>query len=224
MSFYKNRTVIITAAVLVLVLVVAFVPVLEKEYTELKTQTVTETYYESEPYTEIITEIVISEQTSHLFSHLDPFNIIDTGRKIFTKEIDITDKTDNIINGYVKMFQGIHCNFYVVSEQYYLLHAVYTVNPPEEYYVGIDNAEYQTFSFVPDYSGTYYFVFTAYEPVPDYYMGELNKFDADWYWQQEIEQQTEVESYHDVAKQREVTKEVEVIEVKRVSLLRYLLN
>lgn len=222
MPFNINRKVIILAAAVVVVLVIAFVPMLEKEYTEIEAQTVMETYYESEPYTEVITEIVVVEHTFNLFNAPE-FALALGGRKVYTAEIDISDKTANIITGYVKMLEYAPYNFYVVSEAYYLKHAVYSHSIPEEYYVGIDNAEYETFSFVPDYSGKYYFVFTAYEPVPTYYK-DLNQFDADWQWLQEMEQQTEVTSYRDVAKQREVTSDVAVTETKRVSLLMYLLD
>ena len=122
------------------------------------------------------------------------------------------------------MMQGIECSLYVVDEGSYDDQIIYSEYPPENPYVALVPAEYQEFSFVPDHSGIYYFVFTAYMPMLGYYTAEYNQLETSFSYTEEVTEVVEVTKYRDVAKQRTVTKEVPVTDTKWVSLLSYLLD
>lgn len=216
---------IIWGLALMCVTVFAFVPIVEASYEETNLKLVTETIYVSEEYTETEEYTSLEDNTQNLFGDAK-FSLI-YGRKVYSTYIDVEEKSNCTLSGSIAVFETANCSFYVIGEDYYTSHSSYETYPPEETLVAIptlDTNQITVFSFTPDVSDTYYFIFTPIPPFENWTTEGRNEFSALYEFQQEVTLTREVTKYRDVPK--EVTQEKEVTETitKRVSILDYLLN
>lgn len=204
----------IGAPLVVAAVVIFLIPIKEVAYAVTEQYPATETYYETETHT------TTQDKSSYLFADFK-FNLV-SGKKVYHADIDITDKSDIVVSGYLILRDFlVDYTFYVVDEADYLEHSIYIEYPPNNPYVAIAPTDHNTnnaFSFVPDHSDTYYFVITTTEINYEYTTGGLIEFGASWEWQETIVE-TEV-----VLKERTVMKEKSVTRYKTVTLWDYFMN
>ena len=199
---------------IIIVLTIFVFPLKEVENTVTELQPVSETYYETE------TQTSVQDKSRYLFADID-FELV-KGKKIFSTEIDLANKATPIITGYILLRdRSVEYYFYIVDEADYSDHLISIEYPPDHPYIAIVPPDHDTdnsFSFIPDHSDTYYFVFNIMDINPDYHFGGLIEFGASWEWQETV-----VETI-DVQKERTVMKEVEVVHYEKVTLWDYFMN
>lgn len=209
------RRLALIGSVLVAVAVGFFlIPLMKVAYTVTEPYETTETYYETETYT------TTQDESLRLFTDRT-FSLV-SGNKIFSVDIDISDKSSNVVSGYFILRDiMVDYTFYVVDQADYYDHSIYTLYPPNNPYVAIVPASHITnnaFSFVPGHSDTYYLVFTTTELYTESESGGFIDLEVRWDWQETVIVTEEV------PKERTVSAENIVTYYKNVSLWDYLMN
>ena len=196
---------------LIAVLVFA-VPLLDVKTTTTQMVPVTEQYYGTETVTHV-------EDGSYNIAADVVFELT-AGNMVYSVDMDLSNKTDSIVTGYfILRDKSLDYTFYVVGEDEYDQHSVYSQVPPVNPYVAIVPGDHDTnnsFSFVPDVSGEYYLVFNTLDESPDFYKTGQIVFGAFWeYWET-------VEETVQVPMERTVMEEETVISTERLTIWEYL--
>lgn len=221
-----------TKAILIIAVVIGvilFLPIIPQNFNVVETQTKTETYTESEPYTE--TQIVtaqqpVTSQTIFNIPMVDTTVSVQNGQYTYYQyPVDLTDKSNNAIQGTMTDTAGYGINFLIFDQQGFT--AWYSNHNNGSPYVKLTNSKGSSFNFVPTHTDTYYFVL---DNTYSWFSNKLPHLVVNWSGvqtvtiMQDVQQQQTVTKYRDVQKTRTVDVPVTVTKVRYVNVIQLMLG
>ncbi|MFA4702173.1 hypothetical protein [Pyrococcus kukulkanii] len=181
---------------MVIVLLLLFLPIVPVTYTT----TVPKQEKVLKPYE-------VTEQKSRLLLHDKP--TVKAGHYIYYRVyIDVSDKKNNVVKGYVEETAGYDINFYVFDQKGFM---AWKSENPATPYVEAKRVKYYEFSFVPDHTDYYYFVL---DNGYSWFTNKVPEMEATWYYEVTITKYKEVTE----------TRYVKVNKTKRVSIIELILG
>lgn len=145
-----------------------FLPIVPCSYVETESYIDTETYYEKEPYETTKTEYYYEDVSSsedvseseRLLTASDKVSM-DYSGITYKEYIDINDKSNRKVTGIIHETSGKTCNFYICDQSTYntYVNNDHTWDSSMTVYLFAKNVDEYEFSFVPDKSDYYIFLF-----------------------------------------------------------------
>ena len=217
-----RKSIIAVVIVAAILLVAAFVPLVEAEFQRTETylayepHEITQTYYEQEPYQ--VEEVY--RDTRHVSEKVidDAYTVI---RGLHYSVSVHLEPAAAVVNGLVREHTGHGIDFYVFHEVSY--HA-WRMGNPYISLVELSNVTSEFFTFAPSVPGDYYFVLSNRESSNE----KLVRLEVYYYHPVTEERTRTVTKYRTVEKQRTVTeywhveKERLVTRYERVPIIEYL--
>ncbi len=213
----KKLSIVLGLALLVFLIAFFVVPVVEVSYTATESYQATETYYETEPYT-VMEEYSTTQYRNLVLWDNESFGVSAGYYQPYYYYIDIAGKTGNFVTGNVQSLAGGEFLFYVFDQKNY---NAWRNNQSYQPNIAPGRVTNYNFSFVPDHTDYYYFVFSN---TFSFFTNKLIQFSADWDWQETETEMREVTRYREVPKQRTVQETRPITLYKKVSLFEYLVS
>jgi len=190
-------------AVLAAIFVVAVsVPIIAVTYTVNEPRQIQETYWEKEPY---------QETESHEVPLIDDKPTIPAGKYVYySRDIDVSGKQGNSVSGEIVETAGYDIKFYVFDQKGF---NAWKNGNSALAYVDLGKVRSQYYRFVPDHSGTYFFVL---DNGYSWFTNKVPSITATWRYEETVTK------YRDVQKTRTVTQNVAVQKKKLVTILEFI--